>query len=116
MPNSQVSRPQAATGVHLLGGLGILVVTLGANVSEEDDLANLLSVLGDIDEDLLGLLGMFRGVGSSSGGSGFDFFVRLGLDDAGGEGGDEAVTLAGELRELLLGGEGFPFGEGVGDR
>jgi hypothetical protein len=84
MPHGQVARVKHAAGEQLARRLGVGVVALGADVAQEDDLANLLAVLGHVDER--GALGLVR------------------PDDADGQAGDEAVPLPSHVCvHLLLG-------------
>ncbi|KAK5632043.1 hypothetical protein RRF57_007757 [Xylaria bambusicola] len=93
MHNGQIPGVQRAAREELLRGLGVLVVALGADVAVEDDLADLLAVGRDVDEDAP--------------------FRWLGLDDADGQARDEAVALPRHLRVALCRREGIPCGHVV---
>jgi len=85
-PNRQITTMQHATRKKLPRRLLILQIPLCTDITREYNLADFLAVFLDIDEG-------FRG-------------REVGLDDADGEGGDEAVALACH--------EGVFFGEGNG--
>lgn len=86
--DGQVAGVQGAAGEELPRGLGVPVVALGADVAVEDDLADLLAVARDVDEDAP--------------------LRRLGLDDADGQARQEAVALPRHLPVPLRRGEGLP--------
>ena len=94
-PNSQIARVQHAAGKQLPRRLGVLVVTLAADVASEADLAHLLAVLLHVDQHALGLVG---------------------LDNAGGQAGDETVSLAGHLGVLFVRREVIPRRKDVTSR
>jgi hypothetical protein len=95
MAHGQVPRVQHAAGKQLARRLGVLVVLLAADVARKDNLANLLAVLGHVDQHALGLVG---------------------LDDAHGQRRQEAVALPRHVGEAFVFGEGVPRGQDVAAR
>jgi hypothetical protein len=78
---------QGASRKQLPRGVGVFVVPLGADVAREDNLPNLLAVLGDVFQYALG---------------------QIRFDDADRQADHEAVALAGHADELFSGGESIP--------
>lgn len=87
MPNRQIPTVQRTPRKQLPRRLVILQILLRADIAKEDDFSNLLAVFRDVDEDVVGLVG---------------------LDDPDGEAGDEAVALARHSCVFFFEGERVP--------
>ena len=94
VPDCQVARVQHAVSEELAGRCVVLVVSLRADVAEEDDFPDLLSVLGHFDHTVR---------------LPFPSFVLFGLDHASLERGDEPVALAGHFGVFLFVGQVVPL-------
>lgn len=95
MPHRQIPRVQDTSRKQLARRLRVLVVLLAADVAREHNLANLLAVLGHVDNYALG---------------------QVRLDDADRQAHDEAVALARHLGVLFVLGQRVPRGQDVAAR
>lgn len=99
VPNRQIPRVQRPALEQLARGLGVLEVPLGADVAEEDDLPDLLAVLGHVPQRAGWLLSL-------------PLLPRR-LDDPDGQADDEPVALARHAVVPLPRGQGVPRREEV---